>query len=244
MSEVLAKVGGIEITDADVDAFIESLPQEQKHYATNPHFRNRCKEQLIDNHCLALCGEEQKLDETEEFKALMARVRKDILSQMVINAVMKEIAVTDEETKAFYEQNQSRFQRGESVSAKHILVDDETLCLDLLAKINAGEMDFESAAKEFSTCPSKERGGDLGQFGRGQMVPEFDSAAFEAEVGQVVGPVKTQFGYHLIKVEQKNEAAVMAFEEVAENIKNNLFQQKQNEAYAAKVNELRAKYMQ
>ena len=244
MSEVLAKVGGIEITDADVDAFIESLPQEQKHYATNPHFRNRCKEQLIDNHCLALCGEEQKLDETEEFKALMARVRKDILSQMVVNAVMKEIAVTDEETKAFYEQNQSRFQRGESVSAKHILVDDETLCLDLLAKINAGEMDFESTAKEFSTCPSKERGGDLGQFGRGQMVPEFDSAAFEAEVGQVVGPVKTQFGYHLIKVEQKNEAAVMAFEEVAENIKNNLFQQKQNEAYAAKVNELRAKYMQ
>ena len=124
MSEVLAKVGGIEITDADVDAFIESLPQEQKHYASNPHFRNRCKEQLIDNHCLALCGEEQKLDETEEFQALMARVRKDLLSQMVVNAVMKEIAVTDEEAKAFYEQNQSRFQRGESVSAKHILVDD------------------------------------------------------------------------------------------------------------------------
>lgn len=244
MSEVLAKVGGIEITDADVDAFIESLPQEQKHYASNPHFRNRCKEQLIDNHCLALCGEEQKLDETEEFKALMARVRKDLLSQMVLNTVMKEIAVTDEETKAFYEQNQGRFQRGESVSAKHILVDSEELCLELMAKINAGETDFESAAKEFSTCPSKERGGDLGQFGRGQMVPEFDTAAFEAEVGQVVGPVKTQFGYHLIKVEQKNEAAVMAFEEVAENIKNNLFQQKQNEAYAAKVNELRAKYMQ
>jgi peptidyl-prolyl cis-trans isomerase C len=76
------------------------------------------------------------------------------------------------------------------------------------------------------------------------MVAEFDTAAFEAEIGQVVGPVKTQFGYHLIKVEQKTEASVVAFEEVAENIKNNLFQQKQNEAYAAKVNELRAKYMQ
>lgn len=244
MSEVLAKVGGIEITDADLDAFIETLPQEQKSYAANPHFRNRCKEQLIDNHCLALRGEEQKLDETEEFKSLMARVRKDLLSQMVVNAVMKEITVTEEEVKAFYEQNQGHFMRGESVSAKHILVDDEALCCDLMAKINAGELEFEAAAKEFSSCPSKERGGDLGQFGRGQMVPEFDSAAFEAEVGQVVGPVKTQFGYHLIKVEQKNEASLMSFVEVAENIKNNLFQRKQNEAYTNLVNELRAKYMQ
>ena len=104
-------------------------------------------------------------------------------------------------------------------------------------------MTFEAAASESSTCPSGAQGGDLGEFGRGQMVPEFEQAAFAAEIGQVVGPVKTQFGYHLIKVEQKNEAAVVAYEEVAERIKSSLLQKKQNEAYTAKAMELREKYM-
>ncbi len=69
----------------------------------------------------------------------------------------------------------------------------------------SGEKVFEDAAKEFSTCPSGQRGGDLGEFGKGQMVKEFEDAAFAAEIGHVVGPVKTQFGYHLIKVEEKKK---------------------------------------
>lgn len=84
---------------------------------------------------------------------------------------------------------------GETVHAKHILVDDEDKCQEILEKIIGEETTFEDAAKEFSTCPSKEKGGDLGPFGRGQMVKEFEDAAFAAEVGHVVGPVKTQFGY-------------------------------------------------
>ena len=75
------------------------------------------------------------------------------------------------------------------------------------------------------------------------MVPEFEQAAFAAEIGHVVGPVKTQFGYHLIKVEAKNEASVVAYEEVSEMIHKNLLQQKQNEAYTVKAMELRKKYM-
>lgn len=116
---------------------------------------------------------------------------------------MKDITVSEEEAKEYYKANENQFMAGETVHAKHILVDDEDKCQEILEKIIGEETTFEDAAKEFSTCPSKEKGGDLGAFGRGQMVKEFEDAAFAAEVGHVVGPVKTQFGYHLIKVEDK-----------------------------------------
>lgn len=84
------------------------------------------------------------------------------------------------------------------VNAQHILVDQEFEAQDLLKKLKEGDS-FEFLAKEYSNCPSGKTGGNLGTFGKGQMVPAFEKAAFELEVGQVSGPVKTQFGYHLIK---------------------------------------------
>ena len=102
---------------------------------------------------------------------------------------------------------------------------------------------IEDVAKESSSCPSGANGGDLGEFGRGQMVKEFEDAAFAAEVGHIVGPVKTQFGYHLIKVEDKKEAGESNLEEVKDQIRAELSQKKQEEAYRAKVDELKKKYM-
>ena len=110
--------------------------------------------------------------------------------------------------------------------------------------IESGAKTFENAAKEYSTCPSKERGGDLGEFGRGQMVKEFEDAAFAAEIGQIVGPVKTQFGAHLIKVEKKQDSSKAAFDEVRAQIYQQLMAEKQNDAYTAKVEELKGKYLE
>ena len=84
-------------------------------------------------------------------------------------------------------------------SARHILVADEIVCNELKKKILAGEMSFEQAAQNYSQCPSGEEGGDLGTFPRGAMVPEFDKVVFEEEIGVVHGPVKTQFGWHLVE---------------------------------------------
>lgn len=86
----------------------------------------------------------------------------------------------------------------DKVNAQHILVDQEHEAQDLLKKIDDGES-FENLAKDYSKCPSGQNGGNLGEFGRGQMVPEFEKAAFELEVGNISEPIKTQFGYHLIK---------------------------------------------
>ena len=87
-------------------------------------------------------------------------------------------------------------------SARHILVTTEAECLKLKAEIEAGR-DFAAAAKAHSKCPSGKRGGDLGEFFRGQMVPEFDQVVFTGELNKVLGPVKTQFGYHLIQVTKR-----------------------------------------
>lgn len=243
MSEIIAKVGNVEITEEMVDAYIESLPEQQKAYASNPQFRIHCREQIIAMHCYAMLGEEMKLDETKEFKDIMESARKDILAQLATTALLKDITVTEEEAKKFYEENPQHFMQPENVRASHILVAEEDKCNDLLEKITAGEITFEDAAKEHSTCPSGQNGGDLGQFGRRQMVAEFDEAAFAAEVGHIVGPVKTQFGYHLIKVTEKNEASVAPYDQVAEIIHKNLLQEKQNKAYTKKAEELRAKYV-
>ncbi len=243
MSEILATVGSVNITEDDVNNFIRSLPSQQQSYATNPQFREQCLDQLIAAQCFALLGEEMELEQTEQFRTIMENARKDILSQLAVRSVLSGINVTDEEVRAFYDENPQHFDTGDKVSAKHILVEDEALCAELLGKILSGEVEFEAAAQEYSTCPSKSRGGDLGEFGRKQMVAEFEEAAFGAEVGAVVGPVKTQFGYHLIKVTGKKESSIVPFETVADQLKAQLHQQREQEAYNLAFAQLKAKYM-
>ena len=239
--EILATVAGETITAEDLNAFIQSMPREQQMYASNPQFRDQIVEQLISARLFAKYAEELKLDETEEFKKIFNNARKEILASMAIGEVVKAVAVTEEELKEFYETNKARFEKGGTVRAKHILVKEEEKCQTILEEIMAGKA-FEVAAQEYSTCPSGQKGGDLGEFGKGQMVKEFEEAAFNAEIGQIVGPIGSQFGYHLIKVEEKKEATVAVFEEVKEQIRRNLLGQKQNDAYSAKVAELKAKY--
>ena len=242
--KIIATVGGHQITEAEVEAFIHSLPREQQAYAAHPDFRKQCEEQLIAVYAFAKYGEEEKIDETEEFKSVMENARKDILAQMAMRKLFATVNVTDDEIKEYYEANKSKYSKGASVHAKHILVDNEEKCTELLNAITSGEKVFEDVAKESSTCPSGANGGDLGEFGRGQMVKEFEDAAFAAEVGHVVGPVKTQFGYHLIKVEDKKEAGESSLEEVKDQNRAELSQKKQEEAYRAKVDELKKKYME
>ncbi|MEM7360641.1 MAG: peptidylprolyl isomerase [Pseudomonadota bacterium] len=91
-----------------------------------------------------------------------------------------------------------------TASARHILVSSEQTCLELKSQIETGDSSFEKVAAEFSQCPSGKQGGDLGSFGPGMMVPEFDKVVFNEEVGKVHGPVQTQFGYHLVEITERN----------------------------------------
>jgi len=243
-NKILATIDGAYITEAELEAFIANLPREQQMYAQNPQFRQQCLDEIINIHLFAKMGKEEKLDETQQFKSFMESAKKDILAQLAMRQVLDAAEVSKEECEAYYEANKTNYKSPEKVNAKHILVKDEEECKAIMQLITSGEKEFEAMAREHSTCGSAAKGGSLGEFGRGQMVKEFEDAAFNAEIGDIVGPVKTQFGYHIIKVEDKTPERIAGFEQVESRIKRVLVTKKQNEIYAAKAAELREKYLE
>lgn len=242
--EVLAVIAGEEITQADYNEFLQKIPEEQRAYAEHPQAKQYYMDQFIAFNLFAKSGEDEKLDETEEYKEIMGKMRKEILSQLSMAKIVEAVSVTEDEAKEFYDANKDDFVKGDTVQAKHILVDTEDKAKEIYDAIQKEEITFEDAAKQYSSCPSKEKGGDLGEFGRGQMVKEFEDAAFAAEIGKMTEPVKTQFGYHLIKTESRSEARTQDFEEVKDQIAQSLLQQKRAGAFNEKIQELKDKYME
>ena len=241
--KILATVAGNAITADDVDEFLMSLGQRGQSY-NNPEGRAMILKQLIDSKLLLLDAKRNLYEGEAEFRAQLAKLKDNLLTSYAAEkAIAAAPKVKDDDVLAFYNDNPDKFASGESVNASHILVDTEELALEIYGKISAGEMSFEDAAKEYSSCPSKENGGSLGDFTRGQMVPEFDSAVFAMEVGEITKtPVKTQFGYHLIKLNSKQESATAPFDEVKAGIRSMLENEKQRAAYESKLNQLKIMY--
>jgi peptidyl-prolyl cis-trans isomerase C len=178
-------------------------------------------------------------------------IRTQLQVEKLVEQAVGDVAdVTEEEEQAFYEKNTQYFETPEQVSARHILLSFEEGMTDeekaakkaeleaIRAQIVEGA-DFAELAKEHSACPSSERGGDLGSFGKGNMVPEFEQAAFSLEPGGLSGIVETTFGYHLIQVTDKQEAGKTPFADVKDQIGEHLKQQKQEQAWEAYMGGLR-----
>ncbi len=242
MSKILANVGGMPITEDDVNAFLAELGARGAGYNT-PEGRAAVLNQLIGNKLLLLDAKRNLFEAEPEFKAQLAKVKESLLTGYAGEKAIASVKVSESELAEYYESNKDKFVTGESVNASHILVDSEEKALEVLAKINGCEISFEDAAREFSSCPSGSQGGNLGEFTRGQMVPEFDSAVFAMTEGEVTSaPVKTQFGYHLIKLISKKEASVAPFEEIKEELESTLLLEKRRSAYQSKINQLKILY--
>ncbi len=240
--KILAKVGQKEITNLDVQGAIQGLDPFQAQQFQTEEGQKYVLEDLINQELLYMYAKDNKIDQEEDFRNEMKKVEENVLKQYVINKIITSVKLTEEEKRAFFEAQKQNFSKPETACAKHILVDSEEKANDILGKINAGDVSFEDAAKEHSSCPSKNNGGDLGTFGRGQMVPEFENAVFNMNKGEVTGPVKTQFGYHLIKLEDKNESSIPEYDEVAEEVGKTLLFQRQGEVYQQKLNEVKEKF--
>jgi len=237
-NKILANVGGNPIYQAEVEELVRAYSARGQNFDSEQG-RSMILDQLIGKKLLVLDAKKNLMEHNAEFKAELEKMKNEMLANFNVSKVLEKVDVKDEEIKAYYDENKAQFVSGPSVAASHILVDSEEKAKEIQAKIEAGEVSFEDAAREHSSCPSKENGGALGEFTQGQMVPEFDKAVFSMEVGELRGPVKTQFGFHIIKLTAKNESKEIAFNDVKDQIMSALIQEKRQKAYESKINQLK-----
>ncbi len=244
--KVLAKVADREIREKDVDRIIQMMgPQGAMMYG-NPQGRRAVLDELVSMNLFALKGAEDKLDQTPEFKAALETFRLQSLARAAIDAALKDVTATEEETKKFYDEHPDQFTQPERVHVRHILVSDDVTSADTLAKVQAdlkAGASFDEVAKSVSLCPSAAQGGDLGEVSKGQMVPEFEAAAFALKnPGDLSEPVKTQFGWHIVKLEGRTPQTVQPYDTVKDQLIPYLTNEKRNAAFKEAAEALKKVY--
>lgn len=219
---VVANVNGLEITRSDVADAQKLLPEQYRQIPFEQIFPTLL-DSVIDTHLTATDARKQGMDKTDAFKQELARIERQLLQR---NAITKAIdaAVTDEALKAAYAKMTADASGNSEIHARHILLKTEDEAKAVIAELDSGK-DFAELAKTKSTGPSAPNGGDLGFFGRGQMVPAFEQAAFALDKGTyTTDAVKTQFGYHVILQEDKRAKAPPSFEKAEPQLKAELSQ--------------------
>ena len=240
-NKVLATVNGKDITNQDVYNFLNHLDPQIAAQFHSPQGLNQIAEELVNQELLYLNAVENKLDQEEGFQKELEILKENFLKQYAINKVLQNIEISEAEINQYYDENKEHFQVPESARASHILVDSEEEAKEIIEEMNNG-LSFEEAAEKYSNCPSKAQGGDLGEFTRGRMVPEFETAAFSMEEGEISQPIQTQFGYHIIKLAYKKDPSISPIEEVKNQIHQQLTMTKQQERYLSETNKLKEKY--
>ncbi|WP_260631515.1 peptidylprolyl isomerase [Neobacillus niacini] len=213
-----AKKEKISITDEDLDKEVEQLKQSY--------------------------GGEEVFNQVLASNNTTVDVLKDELKNYLTmrKLIEPQIEISDEEIKTYFDENKDSLGEAEQVKASHILVEDEAVAKEVKQKLTDGA-DFAELAKEYSTDEgSKENGGELGFFPRGTMVTEFDDAAFSLPINEISDPVKSDYGYHIIKVEEKKEAKEANFEDSKATIKETLIDQKLETEYSTWLEEMKKDY--
>lgn len=240
-NNVLAIVNNIEITENDFENAVKRFPLDRQQYFNTAEGKTQLLSELISFELFYNYGKEIELEKDKDYLTKLEMVKKELLIQETLSKVMENIKISDKEAEDYYNNNKNMYKNPETVTAKHILVDSIEKATQVSKELNEG-LPFEDAAQKYSSCPSKSQGGNLGEFTRGQMVPEFETVAFELSINTLSKPVKTQFGYHIIKVEKKEKDSIKSFSEVKNNIKAELLQEKRAIEYSECINNLKDKY--
>jgi peptidyl-prolyl cis-trans isomerase C len=220
---VVAKVNGQNITEAEVE-FAEAEIGSELASVPDANRRRLLVEYLIEAHLMAEAAEKSGLTNGKEFEARMEYYRLRAIRDAYFELQVRD-AVPEEEAKALYDERVKSLPSQEEVHARHILVESEDEAKNVRKELEAGG-DFAELAQKYSKDRGGQDGGDLGYFTRGQMVKPFEDVAFALEKGILSEPVKSDFGWHLIKVEDKRDREPPAFDQVKDQIKASLIQSK------------------
>ncbi len=231
-STILATIGSEKITMAEFKQELNSLPPQYRQMAKDPAIQKEFLDTLVTRNLIYQEGIRRKIQDSPAVKKQLEMFRKKLvvaaLLDQEVNRKIKE--VSDEELKNYYDGHLKEFQQPKQVKARHILLKDEKQAEDVRQKLLKGG-DFTALAKEFSTCPSKARGGDLGFFTRDQMVKEFSDVAFSLKPNEISPVVKTQFGYHILVVDEIKEGRQQTFDEVKDKLKEKMRAERKNKYF-------------
>jgi len=237
--QVIADVNGTTITTGDFTRELKNLPDYLKAMADTPQGRKEMLDTMVIRELILQQASKDGVDKGPEIEEKLQELKKRLIVESFLKKkVETEAQISDADLKKFYEQNVDKFKAGEQTKASHILVKTEKEANDILAQIKAGAK-FEDLAKKSSVDSSAAKGGDLGWFGKGTMVPAFEKAVQALKEGQISGVVKSDFGYHIIKLTGKRAAGVRPFDEVKDQIKGALMPTKQQEIFQKIKEELK-----
>ena len=220
---VVATVNGVKILRSDVEASRSQLPEQYRKLPMDQLYQPILN-QLIRTKVLSAQARADKLHETEGYKRRVALIAERMLEEELLKKTIDE-KVTDEALQARYDKTSGSFPTKEEIRARHILVKTEAEA-DAIIKELTGGADFAKLAAEKSIGPSKANGGDLNYFSKGQMVPPFEEAAFALAKGEFTrSAVKSPFGWHVIKLEDKRQSKPPSFEESRDRLSQELSQE-------------------
>lgn len=242
--QTLAEVNGSIITTADFKKEVDNLPPYLKPMAETPEGKKELVDTMIIREIMLQQAQKDGLDKSPEVADKLEELKKRVIVEAYLKKkVEAEAKITDADLQKFYDQNKDKFKTGDQIRASHILVKTDKEAQDILAQLKKGG-NFEELAKKYSIDSAGAKGGDLGWFGKGSMIPEFEKVAFSMKEGEVSGVVKTKFGYHIIKLTGKRPAGLRPFDEVKDQIKAALMPEKQQAVFQKVKEDLKksAKY--
>lgn len=241
--KVIAEVNGKKITTEDIAPMLAQ--SGMKFEQLPPQIKQKVVDQAIERELLKEKAINSGIERSKEFKEALAKLKADLALEIWMRKQYNSIKISDKEAKEFYKQNIDKFKQPEMVHARHILVKSEEEAKKIIAELKKTPKDklkakFIELAQTKSVGPSGKRGGDLGFFKKGQMVKPFSDAAFSLKPGEFTKtPVKTQFGYHIIYVEEKKPASTVPFEQVKDKIKQQLKMKKFQELVKKEAEKLK-----
>jgi peptidyl-prolyl cis-trans isomerase C len=241
-SPVLAEGSGVKITEESFKDRIGRLPEWAMGRFTTEEGKKEFIKEMIKEELLYKEAKKQGLEKDKDYQSKLEEFNKmNLITALLKKEIEEKAKVEDKEIREYYDKHPEEFKIGSGLKASHILVETEAEAQNILKRLQKGES-FAKLAKELSKDPvSAKNGGDLGFFSKGSMVPEFENVAFSLQVGETSQPVKTQFGYHIIKVTEKKEGEGRGFEEVKNEIQKRLTVEKQRSFFDTYIKALEEK---